>query len=108
MGVHISFVRSADMDKWKPSEIKAMQVGGNERAKQFAESMGGAAGSLDLVQKKYGSTAAKLYKSKLKRTIKEDQSTPPASPNTSPAKGLAMSWGYLCPRLCHRDYSRAE
>ena len=101
MGVHISFVRSADMDKWKPSEMKAMQVGGNERAKQFFREHGWSElrSSLDLVQKKYGSTAAKLYKSKLKRTIKEDQSTPPASPNTSPAKGPGNVMGVSLPEV---------
>jgi len=31
MGVHISFVRSLKMDKWKLKEIKAMELGGNKR-----------------------------------------------------------------------------
>jgi len=32
MGVHISFVRSLKMDKWKLKEIKQMELGGNKRA----------------------------------------------------------------------------
>jgi len=35
MGVHISFVRSAKMDRWKAKELKTMELGGNMPAKQF-------------------------------------------------------------------------
>ena len=31
-GVHISFVRSINMDKWKAKELKQMELGGNKAA----------------------------------------------------------------------------
>ena len=35
LGVHLSFVRSVTMDKWKESELEKMKAGGNRRMKQF-------------------------------------------------------------------------
>lgn len=32
LGVHISFVRSLKMDRWKPKEIKQIELGGNKNA----------------------------------------------------------------------------
>jgi len=40
MGVHISFVRSLKMDKWKLKEIKQMELGGNKRAREYFEENG--------------------------------------------------------------------
>ncbi|EFC37541.1 arfGTPase-activating protein [Naegleria gruberi] len=37
LGSHISFVRSAEMDKWDEKHVKIMQLMGNERAKQYFE-----------------------------------------------------------------------
>ena len=37
LGVHLSFVRSVTMDKWKDVEIEKMKVGGNDKAKRFFE-----------------------------------------------------------------------
>ena len=81
MGVHVTFVRSCDMDKWKPSELSLMKNGGNKRAREFFREHGWSEqrSSLDLVQKKYQSTAAKLYRSKLQKEIA------PPSPMTPPS-----------------------
>ena len=35
LGVHLSFVRSITMDKWKDMELEKMKVGGNSKAKSF-------------------------------------------------------------------------
>lgn len=40
MGVHITFVRSLKMDRWKMRELKQMQFGGNKAAKAFYEKNG--------------------------------------------------------------------
>jgi len=37
LGVHLSFVRSVTMDKWKDIEIEKMKCGGNGAAKRFFE-----------------------------------------------------------------------
>lgn len=35
MGVHISFVRSLKMDRWKLKELYAMELGGNKNALEY-------------------------------------------------------------------------
>ena len=37
MGVHITFVRSLKMDRWKAKELKSMELGGNKLALQYYE-----------------------------------------------------------------------
>lgn len=37
LGVHVSFVRSITMDKWKEAEVSKMRAGGNATAKAFLE-----------------------------------------------------------------------
>ena len=37
LGVHLSFVRSVTMDKWKDIEIEKMKAGGNGKAQRFLE-----------------------------------------------------------------------
>ena len=36
----MTFVRSTELDKWKPRQLTAMKVGGNERAREFFRSKG--------------------------------------------------------------------
>ena len=40
MGVHITFVRSLKMDRWKMRELKQMEFGGNKNAKEFYQKNG--------------------------------------------------------------------
>ena len=40
MGVHITFVRSLKMDRWKARELKQMELGGNKNAKAYYEKNG--------------------------------------------------------------------
>ena len=39
-GVHISFVRSLKMDRWKAKELKSMELGGNKLAQAYYEKNG--------------------------------------------------------------------
>merc|ERR1712142_191369 len=64
LGVHLSFVRSVTMDKWKDIEIEKMKVGGNDKAKRFFE------GETDYdpncgFTAKYNSRAAALLRDKI-------------------------------------------
>ena len=85
LGVHLSFVRSTDMDEWKKSEVMLMKKGGNRRAREFFREHGWSEqrSALDLIQKKYTSSAAKLYKAKLQKAIQTVMS-PPTSPAAAP------------------------
>jgi ADP-ribosylation factor GTPase-activating protein 2/3 len=81
LGVHLSFVRSVDMDEWKKSEVMLMKKGGNRRASEYFKEHGWAEerSALDLIQKKYTSTASKMYRAKLQKAVQTYMS-PPTSP----------------------------
>ncbi|EED18519.1 ARF GTPase activator (Glo3), putative [Talaromyces stipitatus ATCC 10500] len=73
LGVHISFVRSTNLDQWQWEQLRIMKVGGNESATKFFQSHGGSAA---LASKdphvKYESPAAVKYKEELKRRAAQD------------------------------------
>ncbi|KAM7254194.1 hypothetical protein ACFE04_031876 [Oxalis oulophora] len=67
LGVHISFVRSTNLDSWSPEQLKTMIFGGNNRAlaffKQHAWTDGGK------IDAKYTSRAAELYRQILSKEV---------------------------------------
>ena len=68
MGVHITFVRSIDMDDWSIEQLRTMELGGNERAAKFFR----ANGCRDLHMKlgdKYTHPAAKKWAATLKKEV---------------------------------------
>ncbi|VDP15824.1 unnamed protein product [Onchocerca flexuosa] len=88
LGVHISFVRSTTMDKWKDSELNKMKAGGNTKALAFLKSQPDYKSNWSL-QERYNSRAAALLRDKV-LTESEDREwsieTSPArnyTPNTS-------------------------
>ncbi|KIX93487.1 uncharacterized protein Z520_10907 [Fonsecaea multimorphosa CBS 102226] len=73
LGVHISFVRSTNLDVWQWSQLRTMKVGGNESATKFFQSHGGSAALASKDAKvKYTSNAANKYKEELKRRAERD------------------------------------
>uniref|UniRef100_A0A6M2DRY6 ADP-ribosylation factor GTPase-activating protein 1 n=1 Tax=Xenopsylla cheopis TaxID=163159 RepID=A0A6M2DRY6_XENCH len=64
LGVHLSFVRSVTMDKWKDIELEKMKVGGNKQAREFFESQPDWDDSMS-IQQKYNTKAAALYRDKI-------------------------------------------
>lgn len=40
LGVHLSFVRSIDMDEWTAEQLKLMHLGGNNEARKFFKQYG--------------------------------------------------------------------
>ncbi|KAJ3009831.1 hypothetical protein NUW54_g2657 [Trametes sanguinea] len=73
MGVHISFVRSTNLDSWQLNQLRTMKVGGNASATEFFTKHGGAALLSDSdTKKKYSSRVAELYKEELARRVRED------------------------------------
>ncbi|XP_026741699.1 ADP-ribosylation factor GTPase-activating protein 1-like, partial [Trichoplusia ni] len=64
LGVHLSFVRSVTMDKWKDVELEKMLVGGNSKAREFFESQPDFKPGLTIPQK-YNTKAASMYRQKI-------------------------------------------
>ncbi|KAK4178193.1 hypothetical protein QBC36DRAFT_325455 [Triangularia setosa] len=73
LGVHISFVRSTNLDQWQWDQLRIMKVGGNESATKFFQSNGGSAALNSKDPKtKYSSAAATKYKEELKKRAARD------------------------------------
>ncbi|KAL2754429.1 hypothetical protein ACRALDRAFT_2043413 [Sodiomyces alcalophilus JCM 7366] len=73
LGVHISFVRSTNLDQWQWDQLRLMKVGGNESATKFFQQNGGTAALNSKDPKtKYESNAATKYKDELKRRAARD------------------------------------
>lgn len=64
LGVHLSFVRSVSMDKWKDIELEKMKVGGNRKARDFFDSQDDWDDTAP-IQRKYNTRAAALYRDKI-------------------------------------------
>lgn len=64
LGVHLSFVRSVTMDKWKDVELEKMMVGGNAKAREFFESQPDISSGMTIPQK-YNTKAAAMYRQKI-------------------------------------------
>ncbi|KAF1336480.1 Gtpase-activating, partial [Globisporangium splendens] len=68
LGVHLSFVRSIDMDEWTEEQLKLMYVGGNNEARKFFKQYG--VSEMTSIEQKYNSKGAQLYKAALAKKVK--------------------------------------
>jgi len=73
MGVHLTFVRSTDLDEWSQKQIDAMRLGGNGNAREYFRKHG----FTDLnggtkLEKKYTSKAAITYKAELMKLVEAE------------------------------------
>lgn len=64
LGVHLSFVRSVTMDKWKPEELERMKVGGNGSGLAFFKSQKDYRNDMTIPEK-YNTRAAALLRDKV-------------------------------------------
>lgn len=64
LGVHLSFVRSTSMDKWKDAELEKMKLGGNRSARVFFEAQPDWDDDMS-ISEKYNTKAASLYRNKV-------------------------------------------
>ncbi|KAG4156391.1 hypothetical protein ERO13_D03G171600v2 [Gossypium hirsutum] len=67
LGVHISFVRSTNLDSWSTEQLKMMIYGGNNRAQVFFKQHGWSDGGK--IEAKYTSRAADLYRQILSKEV---------------------------------------
>ncbi|XP_077235080.1 putative ADP-ribosylation factor GTPase-activating protein AGD8 isoform X3 [Tasmannia lanceolata] len=93
LGVHVSFVRSTNLDSWSPEQLKMMSFGGNNRAQVFFKQHGWSDGGK--IEEKYTSRAAELYRQLLSKEVAKSfaeeticPSSPASSQSTPTANGL--------------------
>ncbi|KAK6947421.1 Arf GTPase activating protein [Dillenia turbinata] len=93
LGVHVSFVRSTNLDSWSPEQLKMMSFGGNNRAQVFFKQHGWTDGGK--IEAKYTSRAAELYRQLLSKEVAKSfaeeaglPSSPVASQSAKTANGL--------------------
>ncbi|XP_047177538.1 probable ADP-ribosylation factor GTPase-activating protein AGD8 isoform X1 [Vigna umbellata] len=91
LGVHISFVRSTNLDSWSPEQLKMMSFGGNNRAQVFFKQHGWTDGGK--IEAKYTSRAADLYRQLLSKEVAKSMaedlpSSPVASQSSQGINGL--------------------
>jgi len=91
LGVHISAVKSANMDRWSQEELDLFRAsGGNDHARAFFSQHGWNSNERGRIAQKYTSRAANLYKDRLRKEcdlMKKNKSGGGAlSPLTSPTE----------------------
>ncbi|KAJ6521592.1 Arf GTPase activating protein, partial [Mycena capillaripes] len=70
MGVHITFVRSTNLDSWSAAQLRAMKVGGNTAFSEFLHKHGAS----NLTGKaRYEGRVGGLYKEELGRRVEADR-----------------------------------
>ncbi|KAM8996776.1 ADP-ribosylation factor GTPase-activating protein 1 isoform 3-T3 [Ara ararauna] len=100
LGVHLSFVRSVTMDKWKDIELEKMKAGGNSKFREFLESQD----DYDpcwTMQEKYNSKAAALFRDQV-ATVAEGKEW---SFETSPARNWTPPQPKTSLSPSHRSYA---
>ncbi|PVV04326.1 hypothetical protein BB560_001174 [Smittium megazygosporum] len=83
LGVHISFVRSTNLDGWTQPQLLSMKLGGNARARTFWINNGASeyfrttdiSANTRNLKNKYTCRAAKMYKLELKKRVDEQLQT---------------------------------
>lgn len=99
LGVHLSFVRSVNMDSWSEVQLKKMKLSSNEGMNKFFQEYG--VGKHTDIPEKYNSRAAEFYREKLRaesegRSWSAPKPTKPSSgrpPSRSASKSAVSSDG---------------
>jgi len=84
LGVHLSFVRSTTMDRWRDEHLRRMQLGGNARFREFLSGyprLSGPVGTTEELTALYSSRAAAFYRRRLSSLCEgraaQQESAPP-------------------------------
>ncbi|KAL2901441.1 ADP-ribosylation factor GTPase-activating protein AGD10 [Bienertia sinuspersici] len=89
LGVHISFVRSTNLDSWSPEQLKTMFFGGNNRAQTFFKQHGWTDGGK--IEAKYTSRAADLYRQILSKEVAKSSAEDSGLPTSPVASQSAQA-----------------
>ncbi|OWM64141.1 probable ADP-ribosylation factor GTPase-activating protein AGD9 [Punica granatum] len=89
LGVHISFVRSTNLDSWTPEQLKTMSFGGNNRAHVFFKQHGWTDGGK--IEAKYTSRAAELYRQILAKEVAKSMAEDTGLPSSPVASQAAQA-----------------
>lgn len=75
LGVHITFVKSSNLDKWSQTQLRRFKLGGNAKAKEYFLKNGGSRYLVKTAEPKakYTSKIASNYKEHLDHKVKKDQ-----------------------------------
>ncbi|NWH20463.1 ARFG1 protein, partial [Grus americana] len=103
LGVHLSFVRSVTMDKWKDIELEKMKAGGNSKFREFLESQDDYDPCWSL-QEKYNSKAAALFRDQV-ATVAEGKEW---SIETSPARNWTPPQPKMSLSSTHRSAGQSQ
>ncbi|XP_010636328.1 ADP-ribosylation factor GTPase-activating protein 1 isoform X8 [Fukomys damarensis] len=103
LGVHLSFVRSVTMDKWKDIELEKMKAGGNAKFREFLESQEDYDPCWSL-QDKYNSKAAALFRDKV-ATLAEGREW---SLESSPAQNWTPPQPKILASAAHRPSGQTQ
>ncbi|XP_057637387.1 ADP-ribosylation factor GTPase-activating protein 1 isoform X4 [Chionomys nivalis] len=103
LGVHLSFVRSVTMDKWKDIELEKMKAGGNAKFREFLETQEDYEPSWSL-QDKYSSRAAALFRDKV-ATLAEGREW---SLESSPAQNWTPPQPKMLQSTAHRSSGQPQ
>uniref|UniRef100_A0A8C8ZW54 ADP-ribosylation factor GTPase-activating protein 1 n=1 Tax=Prolemur simus TaxID=1328070 RepID=A0A8C8ZW54_PROSS len=103
LGVHLSFVRSVTMDKWKDIELEKMKAGGNAKFREFLEAQEDYDPRWSL-QEKYNSRAAALFRDKV-ATLAEGREW---SVESSPAQNWIPPQPRTLPSSTHRGPGQTQ
>lgn len=92
LGVHISFVRSTNLDSWTPDQLKMMSFGGNNRAQVFFKQHGWTDGGK--IEAKYTSRAANLYRQLLAKEVAKSAADEIGLPSSPAAPAVQSANGF--------------
>uniref|UniRef100_A0A8C0X873 ADP-ribosylation factor GTPase-activating protein 1 n=1 Tax=Castor canadensis TaxID=51338 RepID=A0A8C0X873_CASCN len=103
LGVHLSFVRSVTMDKWKDIELEKMKAGGNAKFREFLQTQEDYDPGWSL-QDKYNSRAAALFRDKV-ATLAEGRAW---SLESSPAQNWTPPQPKMLPSTSYRSSGQPQ
>ncbi|MBA0651454.1 hypothetical protein Goklo_018778 [Gossypium klotzschianum] len=89
LGVHISFVRSTNLDSWSPEQLRMMIYGGNNRAQVFFKQHGWTDGGK--IEAKYTSRAADLYRQILSKEVAKSMAEEAGLPSSPVASQSSLA-----------------